>query len=266
MIFAIVPDDVGEEPSERGRFAPSQFMIESIYGQFGASLPVRDEAFNEDGGIASRRVRPAMSEILPQPGGKNTAGPSSVGPSCVPPRSLVLVGLMGAGKTNIGRRLAARLQLPFVDADSEIEAAAGESIEDIFQRYGEAYFREGERRVIARLLDGTVKVLATGGGAFMDPQTRQRIREQSISIWLRADLDLLVARVGRRENRPLLKDGDPRATLAALIERRYPTYAEADIVVDSIDGPPEATLGRVIAELKRYLASQPAALDGGSTP
>ncbi|MDB5410409.1 MAG: aroK [Rhodospirillales bacterium] len=205
-----------------------------------------------------------MTGILSETGSQNASRPN-LGVSCAPPRSLVLVGLMGAGKTNIGRRLAARLHLPFVDADAEIEAAAGESIEDIFRRHGEAYFREGERRVIARLLDGTVKVLATGGGAFMDETTRQRIRAQSISIWLRADLDLLVARIGRRENRPLLKDGDPRAVLAALIERRHPVYAEADIVVDSVDGPPEATLGRVLAELKRYLAAQPALPgDGGA--
>jgi shikimate kinase len=204
-----------------------------------------------------------MTGILPETGSQN-ASKSNLGAICTPPRSLVLVGLMGAGKTNIGRRLAARLRLPFVDADAEIEAAAGESIEDIFRRHGEAYFREGERRVIARLLDGTIKVLATGGGAFMDAATRQRIRAHSISIWLRADLDLLVARIGRRENRPLLKDGDPRAVLAALIERRHPIYAEADIVVDSVDGPPEATLGRVLAELKRYLAAQPALPgDGG---
>ena len=172
----------------------------------------------------------------------------------VPPRTIVLVGLMGVGKTNIGRRLAGRLQLAFVDADAEIEAAAGESIEDIFRRHGEAFFRAGERRVIARLLDGPVHVLATGGGAYMDPQTRARIRQRGISIWLRAELDLLVARVARRDNRPLLQTGDKRAVLADLMERRHPIYAEADIAVDSVDGPPEQTLGRVITELKRYLA------------
>lgn len=173
-----------------------------------------------------------------------------------PPRSIVLVGLMGAGKSNIGRRLANRLHLPFTDADAEIEAAAGESIEEIFQRYGEPYFRTGERRVIARLLDGPVHVLATGGGAFMDAQTRERIRARGISIWLRADLDLLLARVARRDNRPLLKDGDRRAILAKLIEQRHPIYAEADIVVDSLDGPPELTLNRVLAALKEFLAAQ----------
>src|SRR5258708_37229522 len=167
---------------------------------------------------------------------------SDAGPS----RTIVLVGLMGAGKTNIGRRLASRLHLPFIDADSEIEAAAGAPIEEIFERHGEAYSRDGERRVIARLLEGPVHVMAAGGGAFMDAQTRARIRQRAISIWLRADIELLLARVARRDNRPLLKDGDRRAILAALIEKRHPIYAEADIVVDSIDGPPELTLGQVI--------------------
>ena len=122
-----------------------------------------------------------------------------------PPRTVVLIGLMGAGKTNIGRRLAARLHLDFIDADAEIEAAAGESIEEIFRRHGEAVFRDGERRVIARLLDGPVHVLATGGGAFMDPRTRALIRERATSIWLHAELEELVRRVSRRTDRPLLK-------------------------------------------------------------
>jgi shikimate kinase len=172
----------------------------------------------------------------------------------VPPRTVVLVGLMGAGKTNIGRRLAARLQLPFLDADAEIEAAAGETIEEIFQNRGEAAFRDGERRVIARLLQGPVHVLATGGGAFMDPQTRTAIGERGISIWLRAELDVLLARVARRSNRPLLKQDDPRRVLQRLMEMRHPIYAEADITIDSIDGPPELTLVRVMAELEAYVA------------
>ncbi|MGH7126643.1 MAG: shikimate kinase, partial [Stellaceae bacterium] len=150
------------------------------------------------------------------------------------PRTLVLVGLMGAGKTNIGRRLAQRLGLGFVDADSEIEAAAGETIEEIFERRGEAAFREGERKVIARLLGNPVHVLATGGGAFMDPETRVLIRQRGISIWLRADLDLLHQRVLRRSNRPLLKRGDPREILARLIDERYPLYGEADMIVDTV--------------------------------
>ncbi len=180
----------------------------------------------------------------------------SAAPPFVPPRTIVLVGLMGAGKTNIGRRLAARLGLPFIDADAEIEAAAGETIEEIFKRHGEAAFRDGERRVIARLLDGPVHVLATGGGAFMDAQTRERIRERGISVWLRAEIDTLLARVARRDNRPLLKAGDPRAVLTALMEKRHPVYAEADLIVDSIEGPPELTLNRVIEALKAHIASE----------
>jgi shikimate kinase len=171
------------------------------------------------------------------------------------PKTIVLVGLMGAGKSSIGKRLAQALALPFVDADAEIEAAAGLTIEEIFARDGEAAFRSGERRVIARLLDNPTQVLATGGGAFMDPATRALIRTRAISIWLKADLELLLARVGRRNNRPLLKNGDPRAVLTRLIEERYPIYAEADITVDSVDGPPDATLEKVLAALTRFIGA-----------
>jgi shikimate kinase len=167
----------------------------------------------------------------------------------VPCRTIVLVGLMGAGKSKIGRRLAARLNLPFFDSDHEIEAAAGESIEEIFANRGERVFRDGERRVIARLLAQPVHVLATGGGAFMDPATRQLIGERGVSLWLRADLDVLVSRVSRRSNRPLLKSGNARAILGALIEQRHPVYAEADVVVDSGEGSPELTVSRAIAAL-----------------
>jgi shikimate kinase len=175
----------------------------------------------------------------------------------VPPKTLVLVGLMGAGKSCIGKRLAQRLGLAFVDADHEIERAAGCTIPEIFARHGEADFRDGERRVISRLLDNPVHVLATGGGAFMDPRTRALIRERAISIWLRAELDLLMRRVSRRSDRPLLQVADPRHRLAELMAQRYPVYAEADITVDSADGPPEATLERVIAALGGFLASEP---------
>jgi shikimate kinase len=167
----------------------------------------------------------------------------------VPSRSIVLVGLMGAGKSKIGRRLAARLSLPFFDSDPEIEAAAGETIEEIFANRGERIFREGERRVIARLLAQPVHVLATGGGAFMDSLTRAVIARRGVSLWLRADLDVLASRVLRRSNRPLLKQGEPRAILAELIERRYPVYAEADVVVDSGEASPEATVTRAVAAL-----------------
>jgi len=166
-----------------------------------------------------------------------------------PRRTIVLVGLMGAGKTKIGRRLAARLNLPFFDSDTEIEAAAGETIEEIFRNRGEAVFRDGERRVIARLLAQPVHVLATGGGAFMDPETRAVIARCGVSVWLRADLDVLLARVARRTNRPLLQQSDPRTVLAELIERRHPIYAEADLTIDSGDGPLELTTTRVIAAL-----------------
>jgi shikimate kinase len=165
------------------------------------------------------------------------------------PKTIALVGLMGAGKTSIGRRLAQRLKVPFVDADNEIEQAAGATIEEIFERHGEAAFREGERRVIQRLLEGPPHVLATGGGAFMDPATRALMRERAITVWLRAELDLLMSRVMRRNNRPLLKAGDPRAVLERLMAERYPIYAEADIIVDTLEGPPEATLERVLERL-----------------
>jgi shikimate kinase len=171
-------------------------------------------------------------------------------------RTVALVGLMGAGKTSIGRRLAQRLGLPFLDADAEVEAAAGTSIEEIFRRHGETAFRDGERRVIARLLDNPLHVLATGGGAFMDASTRELLRSRAVTVWLRADLELMLARVGRRNNRPLLKNGDPRAVLERLIAERYPVYAEADITVESIDGPPDATVDRVLVALAAHAASQ----------
>ena len=171
-------------------------------------------------------------------------------PGFVAARTIVLVGLMGAGKTKIGRRLATRLNLPFSDSDNEIETAAGETIEDIFRRHGEAVFRDGERRVIARLLMQPKHILATGGGAFMDPLTREVIAQRGVSVWLRADLDVLLARVLRRNNRPLLQHSDPRAVLAELMERRHPIYAEADLVIDSGDAPVETTTSRVIAALR----------------
>jgi shikimate kinase len=173
------------------------------------------------------------------------------------PRTIVLIGLMGAGKSCIGRRLAKLLGLKFVDADTEIESAADCTIEEIFERHGEAAFRDGERRVIERLLGQAVQVLATGGGSFMDPMTRAAIHQQGISVWLRADLDLLLKRTGRRNNRPLLKRGDPRAILEGLMAERYPIYGEANVVVDSVDGPPEITVERVRVAVEGYLASQP---------
>jgi shikimate kinase len=174
-------------------------------------------------------------------------------------RTVALVGLMAAGKSSIGRRLAQELKLPFVDADLAIEEAAGQSIEDIFAQHGEAFFRDGERRVIARLLDGPPHVLAAGGGAFMDAGTRRLMKERTITVWIKADLDILAARVARRNNRPLLKQGEPRAVLERLIAERYPVYAEAAITIDSGDGPPEEMVARLIALIGAYCAAHPEA-------
>ena len=154
-------------------------------------------------------------------------------------RSLVLVGMMGAGKSTIGRRLSARLGLSFVDADAEIELAHRMSIPDIFEKYGEPYFRDGEVRVIARLLDSGPAVIATGGGAFMRPETRERIREKAVSIWLKADSDIIMRRVKRRSDRPLLQTADPEATVERLIREREPVYGLADVTVWSRDVPHE---------------------------
>jgi shikimate kinase len=164
-------------------------------------------------------------------------------------RSVVLVGMMGAGKSSIGRRLASRLNVPFVDADTEIEKAAGMSIPDIFAIRGEPEFRAGEARVIARLLDNGPQVLATGGGAFMNPDTRAAIDAKGISVWLRATIEVLARRIKRRNDRPLLKGSDPIETLRRLIEERYPTYAEADITVESRDVPHDAIVEEIIAGL-----------------
>jgi len=171
-------------------------------------------------------------------------------------RSIVLVGMMGSGKSSIGRRLAGALAIPFVDADTEIEKAAGMSIPDIFESHGEPYFRAGEARVIARLLEGGPRVLATGGGAFMNEQTRALIRARGVSVWLKADLDVLVRRVRRRSDRPLLKDGDAAATLERLLAERDPVYAQADVTVLSRDVPHDAIVAEIVAGLATRLAPQ----------
>ena len=165
-------------------------------------------------------------------------------------KSIVMIGLMGAGKSAIGRRLAQRLELPFHDADTEVERAAGCSISEIFAHRGESEFRAGERRVIARLLDAPPQVLATGGGAFIDPETRVRVRKKGISVWLRASLDVLVTRVRRRTHRPLLREGDPREILGRLMAERYPIYAEADITVESVDGPHDDVVDSIVSALE----------------
>ena len=165
-------------------------------------------------------------------------------------KTVVLIGMMGAGKTKVGRLLAQRLGLRFIDADDEIQEAAGCSIEDIFATQGEAVFREGERKVIARLLAGPVHVLATGGGAFQNASTRAVIAERAVSVWLKADFDVLWERVSRRTNRPMLKTPDPQRTLSDLIEQRYPVYALADLAVVSRAGPVEETVTRVEQALR----------------
>jgi shikimate kinase len=174
------------------------------------------------------------------------------------PRTVTLVGLMGAGKSAIGKRLALRLGLPFVDADDEIERAAGCSISEFFERFGEVEFRAGERRVISRLLAGPAHVLSTGGGAYMDAETRALMRAHAITVWLRADLEVLHERVKKRTHRPLLRGGDPREILERLMSQRYPVYAEADVVVDSTAQPADITTDQVLEALRRHLEPQAA--------
>src|SRR5665213_1435192 len=168
-------------------------------------------------------------------------------------RSVVLVGMMGAGKSTIGRRLSARLRLPFLDADTEIETAAGMSIPDIFETHGELHFRDGEARVIARLLDGGSGVLATGGGAFMREETRNRIHDRAVSIWLKADADIIMRRVKRRADRPLLQTADPAATVGRLIEEREPIYQHADLTIWSREVPHEKIVDECIDALHGLL-------------
>jgi shikimate kinase len=171
-------------------------------------------------------------------------------------RSIVFVGMMGVGKSSVGRRLAARLSIPFVDADTEIEKAAGMSIADIFDRHGEPDFRKGEARVIARLLDGGAQVLATGGGAFMNADTRNAISTKGISIWLKAEPDVLLRRISKRKNeRPLLQTADPAATLRALLAEREPVYAQADLTVQSREVAHEAMVADVMTALAKFLGT-----------
>lgn len=167
-------------------------------------------------------------------------------------RPIVVVGLMGAGKSSVGRRLAEKLRIPFVDADQEIEAAAGKSVSEIFADHGEAYFREGERKVIARLLAGGTQVLATGGGAFVDDETRARIKEHGVSVWLKAPLQLLMKRVLKRQGRPLLQAADPESVMRDLMERRYPIYAFADVTVESRDVQHNNMVNDVIRALTQW--------------
>tara|TARA_B100001540_G_scaffold315805_1_gene343975 strand:+ start:1400 stop:1951 length:552 start_codon:yes stop_codon:yes gene_type:complete len=166
---------------------------------------------------------------------------------------------MGCGKSTIGIRLAKRLGWTFVDSDTEIETAAGQSITEIFEKFGEDEFRKGERRVMKRLLDGTPQVIATGGGAFMDEETRTRIKDCALSVWLKADVPLLVERTSRKDTRPLLKEGNPAEILRALADKRYPIYAEANLTVETGLGPHDDVVDSLIEAINNYLATGPAA-------
>jgi shikimate kinase len=181
-------------------------------------------------------------------------------------RSIVLIGMMGAGKSSVGRRLASRLGLTFVDADSEIEAAAGMSIADIFAAHGEAYFRSGEARVIARLLEGGPQVMATGGGAIMNPNTRTLIRAKGVSIWLDAEYEVLLRRVKRRTDRPMLKTADPADTLRRLLDERRPVYANADLTIRSREAPHETIVSEAIAALAGHLGISKSVTRGQTAP
>jgi len=172
-------------------------------------------------------------------------------------RTIALVGLMGAGKTTIGRRLARALGVPFKDADEEIERAAGLSVQEIFDRHGECEFRRGERRVIGRLLEEPPHVLATGGGAFIQGDTRALMRTKALTIWLRADFETLMRRVSRRDHRPLLKEDDPGLVMQRLMAARYPIYAQADIVVDTTNGPHGSAVRAVLTAVRAWMAAHP---------
>jgi shikimate kinase len=178
------------------------------------------------------------------------SAPRSALPAKWTGQSIVLVGLMGAGKSTVGRRLATRLKLPFVDADAEIETAADLTVAEIFEKYGEPHFRDGERRVIARLIDGTPKVIATGGGAFVNDETRALILDQALAIWLDADLAVLADRVSRRDTRPLLRGKDPLQVLSDLARVRNPLYAQAHVRIASQGGPHETTVHAILEAIR----------------
>lgn len=190
-----------------------------------------------------------MAGLLPHLTGRCIAPAAMAQAPTRPDRSIVLVGLMGAGKSTVGKRLAKRLGLPFVDSDAEIETAAARSIPEIFEHYGEPVFRDGERRVIARLIDGEPKVLATGGGAFLDPRTRALILERCIAVWLDAEPETLAQRVSRRQGRPLLSGREPLPLLRDLAETRNPLYAEAHIHIVSETLPHERAVDRIVEAL-----------------
>jgi shikimate kinase len=197
-----------------------------------------------------------MADIAAEKSTQDGLRPAIV--SCLGTRSIVLIGMMGVGKSSIGRRLGARLAIPFVDADAEIEKAAGMSIADIFARHGEAAFRSGEARVIARLLNGGPQVLATGGGAVMNPATRALIQQRGVSIWLSAEFELLLRRISKRKaERPMLQTADPATTLRELLAEREPIYAQADLTVESRDVPHDAVVTEIIERLADFLGVVP---------
>jgi shikimate kinase len=194
-----------------------------------------------------------MTDAAPQNGSPERASAAAI-LALLGSRSIVLVGMMGVGKSSIGRRLATRLGVPFIDADSEIEKAAGMSIADIFARHGEADFRSGEARVIARLLDGGPQVLATGGGAVMNADTRAAIKAKGVSIWLSAEFEVLMRRINKRKNdRPMLQTADPEATLRELLVVREPVYAQADLTVQSREVPHDAIVAEIMTALATFL-------------
>jgi shikimate kinase len=208
---------------------------------------------------------PEMVDIALQKNDAN-APPDRAISALLGARTIVLVGMMGAGKSSIGRKLAARLGIPFVDADAEIEAAADMTIPEIFASKGEAYFRDGEKRVIARLLESGPQVLATGGGAFMNADTRALIGVKGVSVWLKAEFEVLMRRIKRRADRPLLRTDNPAETLKRLMSERYPAYAQADVTIQSRDVPHETIVSEILAALAGKLgAGAPAPATGGRT-
>ena len=223
--------------AQSGRFKrqPFETMLVFNYGDFSAVYKFRPQlsTTGQGGKIALVCEGDGMGNVN----------------SALGDRFIVLVGLMGVGKSSVGRKLAKKLDLPFIDADDEIEKAAGCSISEIFRLYGEPAFRDGERRVIARILSSGPGVLATGGGAFMDADTRAEIAERGVSIWLRADVEVLYERTRRRDVRPLLQTGDPRATLSRLAGERYPIYAQAELTIDTDTQKPNETVDHIIDEL-----------------
>jgi shikimate kinase len=219
------------------------------------------------GALAQRAGTRRNPELMTEPATQEIRPPPAEGAivAALGARSLVLIGMMGAGKSSIGRRLAARLELPFVDADTEIEKAAGMSISDIFDTHGEAEFRAGEARVIARLLESAPQVLATGGGAYMNADTRAVIAAKGISVWLKAELDVLMRRIKRRQDRPLLRTGDPAATLQTLIEARYPVYALADFTVQSREVPHDKIVDEIVSALAHFIGIGGSCTDTAAT-